>query len=180
MKPKMLTGALFLILFVPGCGGGSGEGASSQATVAVDAAAPSAAAVADGEAICAAMIARSSRMGAQFSANPDLDADALTLTTQKLIKPAVSIVESSASQLRALRPEANSVDFDSYVSLFDPIIALLRERVVAGEAGDRDRARDLELQLLDLVELQRGLARQAGLNTCDVDFIQTFARGNPK
>jgi hypothetical protein len=175
----MLTAALLLLLFIAGCGGDSG-GSSSGQSAATNSAVPSAASVADGEAICSAMIARASRMGAQFTDNPDFHSSALTLTTQKLIKPAIPIVERSARQLRALRPEAKSVKFDSFVTLYDPILALLRERVDAGEAGDEARARDLELQLLDLADLQRSLAREAGLNTCDVDFIQTFSRGNVK
>ena len=43
------------------------------------------------------------------------------------------------------------------------------------KAGDATRAHALELQMLDLSDLQRKLAREAGLETCDVDFIQTFA-----
>jgi hypothetical protein len=138
--------------------------------------APSSASVTDAEAICSEMVAKSRQMGAEFSASAsNLTSDALTLTTQNLIKPAIPIVDRSSRRLRSLRPEARSVRFDAYVNLFDPILALLRERVTAGEEGDPTRAHELELQLIDLSALQRSLARRAGLKTCDVDFVHTFA-----
>jgi hypothetical protein len=118
-------------------------------------------------------------MGNRFRRIPRVGVDALTLTTRHLIVPAIPILENSARRLRALEPAAGSVAFESYVSLFDPIVSLARERALAGEAGDADRARELELLSLDLSVLQRSLAREAGLKTCDVDFIETFSGGGP-
>ena len=125
--------------------------------------------------ICAGMIAESRRMAARFGSLPDRGLSALTLTTRELVAPALPILERSASRLRALEKEANSLSFDSYVSLYDPIVAVVRDRVEAGNAGDDTRAHALELQMIDLSSLQRKLALEAGLKTCDVDFIQTFA-----
>jgi hypothetical protein len=176
MRPTILAAALLLILFAVGCGGDSGEGSSTSVPAA--SAPPAAAAARKAEAICLRMVAESQRMGARFRAeSPDLTRDALKLTTENLIKPAIPVVESSSRQLRALRAEAESVHYDSYVSLFDPILAVLRERVKAGVERDGTRAHELELQLLDLTGLQRRLARLAGLDACDVDFIKTFASG---
>lgn len=175
MRPTILATSLLLSLVIAGCGGGSGEGTASQSAASGQRErAPSARSVADADTICSQMIAKSSRLGAEFSAGSHSNGGALALTTQ-LIEPAIPIVEDSSRRLRALKSEAASVKFDAYVNLFDPILALLRERVAAGEAGDPTRAHDLELQLIDISSLQRGLARQAGLKTCDVDFIQTFA-----
>jgi hypothetical protein len=123
------------------------------------------------------MISESRRMGARFGRLPHPAVSALTLTTRELVAPALPILERSAARLRALEAEGDSLAFASYVSLFDPIVAVVRDRVKAGEAGDATRAHALELQMLDLGNLQREFAREAGLDTCDVDFIQTFAAG---
>ena len=85
------------------------------------------------------------------------------------------MLERSARRLRALEKASDSVSFGSYVSIYEPIVVVVRDRVAAGEAGDATRAHALELQMLDLSELQRQLAVEAGLKTCDVDFIRTFA-----
>jgi len=119
-------------------------------------------------------------MGVEFSTGSDPTqgtAGALELTTENLIKPAIPIIEGSSRRLRALKPQAQSISFDAYVNFYDPIVALLHERVEAGEVGDPSRAHDLELQLIDLSAVQRRLAREAGLRACDVDFIQAFASG---
>jgi len=177
MRPRILVAALLLTLLAAGCGGESG-GSGEATTVAEQPPSPRAAVAA--ESICSELVARAGRMGTEFSTEPDPTegtSGALDLTTRKLIKPAIPIVEDAARRLRALRPQADSVRFDSYVNLFDPVTAILRERVEAGEAGDPTRARELELQLIDLSDLQRRLAREAGLEDCDVDFIQAFAGG---
>lgn len=114
-------------------------------------------------------------MGAEFRrSSSELTSSPLVMTTERLIKPAIPVVEARSRQLRALKPEADSVEFDSYVDLFDPILALLRERAAAGDAGDANQAHEIELQLIDLTALQGRLAHDAGLDSCDVDFINTF------
>ena len=178
MRLRILVGALLALSLVAGCGGGGGDASTQKAAAAEGP--PNAKAAAAAEAICAQLVARAGRMGVEFSTGSDPTqgiAGALDLTTEKLIKPAIPIVEGSSRQLRALKPQAQSVSFDAYVNFYDPIVALLHERVEAGEAGDPNRAHDLELQLIDLSAVQRRLAREAGLRTCDVDFIQAFASG---
>jgi hypothetical protein len=165
---------LLSVLLLCGCGGES-ETTPQEASTQSSAAAGDRAYVAAADRICAGMIAESRRMGARFSRLPNLGLSALSLTTRELVEPALPILERSASRLRALENGANSLALESYVSLYDPIVAVVRDRVKAGEAGDATRAHALELQMLDLSNLQRELAREAGLRTCDVDFIHTFA-----
>ncbi len=170
MRRITLVTAL-LAFFLVGCGGGSDttESDATGATRSGDAY------LAKADRVCAAMIADSRRMGDRFRQVPRVGVDALTLTTRHLVKPAIPLLESNARRLRALEPQADSVEYESYVSLFDPIVSLARERALAGEAGESDRAHRLELLSLQLSLLQRSLARDAGLKTCDVDFIQTFS-----
>lgn len=175
MRRMTLVVAL-LALFVAGCGGGSDD----VPTSAEGGSQESGTYVARADRICAEMIADSRSMGNRFRQIPRVGVDALTLTTRHLVKPAIPILEGSARRLRALESQAGSVELESYVALFDPIVALARERALAGEAGDSDRARELELLSLELTVLQRNLAREAGLKTCDVDFIETFSGGSPR
>ena len=175
MSRAILAAALAALLLAS-CGGDADTTSETAPATDVQGArdAGGRAYVAKAERICAGMIAQSRRMGARFREIPQVEVDALTLTTRELVKPAVPILESNAAKLRTLRPQAN-VTFDSYVALFDPIVSVVRERVEAGEAGDSTRAHELELVLIDLSDLQRSLAREAGLKTCDVDFIETFS-----
>jgi hypothetical protein len=169
----LIAVTLLLALVAGGCGGSDTSTPTGAAEAGQSSGPPDAKAAAAAEVICTRMIARSSQMGAEFRSGQAPAGDALSLTTQ-LIKPALPIVEDSARRLRALRAEADSVKFDAYVNLFDPVLALLHERVNAGEAGESIRAHELEQQLVEMIELQRELAQEAGLGTCDVDFIKTF------
>jgi hypothetical protein len=165
---RLIPFFVLIALFLCGCGSGSETTAGEAQARPHAEAAEKSAYVAAGDRICAGMVVR-------FAHLPDLGLDTLTLTTRELVKPALPILERSASRLRALERRANSLALESYVSLYDPIMAVVRDRVAAGEAGDATRAHALELQLLDLSNLQRSLAREAGLKSCDVDFIHTFA-----
>jgi hypothetical protein len=163
---------VLLALLLVGCGGGAEE--TTQSTTAQKGESRSYVAAADR--ICAGMVADSRRMAVEFSRYPnDEGLPALTVTTRELVEPALPVLERSARRLRALEQGADSVAFASYVTLYDPIVAVVRDRVEAGEAGDATRAHALELQMLDLSGLQRQLAREAGLKACDIDFIHTFA-----
>lgn len=161
---------------IAGCGGGSDStDSSSSGKSAVTNARVGGALNRKAEAFCAEMVAAATRMGAEFRDGSVGSSDPLTMTTERLIKPAIPIVEKGSAKLRGLGPSPTNVHFESYVKLFDPILSLLRDRVEAGEAGEGDHAHELELQLIELSALQRSLARQAGLDACDVDFVQTFA-----
>jgi hypothetical protein len=160
---------VFAGLALAGCGGGASD--STTTTEATGPASP--AVVAKADAVCQEMIDDARRMGAEFTETTP-ESDPLTFTTEELVKPAVGILEESARKLRALQPKAESATFDAYVALYDPILALARDRVATGHAGDEGRAHELELQMVELSELQRPLARSAGLKTCDVDFFEAF------
>jgi hypothetical protein len=165
-----------LALALCGCGGGSDTTAQEAATQPSAASHHSSRAyVSAADRVCADMIAGSRRLAVRFGRLPDSGLSALALTTRGLIEPALPPLERSARKLRALAAKSGSVAFESYVALFDPIIAVVRDRAAAGEAGDATRAHALELQMVDLGNLQRVLAREAGLKTCDVDFIRAFA-----
>jgi hypothetical protein len=169
MKRGVLAVAL-AALALGGCGGGS---KTASRGLSAGASAPPGAYVARADRICAEMIADARRIGDRFQQIPHVGVDVLTLTTQRLVKPAIPILEASSGRLRAL--EAANVNFDSYVALFDPIVSLAHDRARAGEAGDSDRAHTLELLLLELGSLQRRLAHEAGLKACDVDYIHAFS-----
>ncbi len=162
---------MLLALSIAGCGGG--DGGESQppppeapSPVAGDAGAEGGARAAGAEKVCAQMVAAFRRLGTRAGSAGGANLDALTVNTRELYVPALAIVESTARRLRAPRPAGASVDFDSYINLFDPIASILRERIRAGEAGEAPRARDLALRFVELAELQRALAQKAGLKGC--------------
>jgi hypothetical protein len=175
MRRAFSTAAL-IALFAAGCGGGSDTTTAVESTTRATEPAGRAH-LAAANRICGEMVAASRRMGRRVANLQNTGIPALALTTRELVKPAVPILERSARRLRTLAAEADSLSLESYVSLYDPIVAVVRDRVEAGEAGDDARAHRLELQLLDLSDLQRRIAREAGLKSCDVNFLQTFAAG---
>lgn len=179
MKRFAATLAL-LALVLSGCGGGSDTTAQKAATPPQSDASQhgSRAYVAAADRVCAGMIAASRRFAGRLGRSSDRGLSALALTTRALIEPALPPLERSADRLRALAAKSDDLAFQSYVSLYDPIIAVVRDRAAAGEDGDATEAHALELQMLDLSNLQRKLAREAGLKTCDVDFIHTFANAS--
>jgi len=171
---RSLSILVLLALLVSGCGGSSGTTAQdARLTSGSDGGDRSYIAAADR--ICAGMIAESRRMAVRFARRPDRGLNALALTTRELIEPALPALERSAGRLRSLASRSDSLALQSYVAMYDPILVIVRDRAEAGEAGDATRAHALELQMVDLSNLQRKLAVEAGLKTCDVDFIRTFA-----
>lgn len=171
-----LTPILLLVaLLLGGCGGGGRETTADSSTEA-STAPPTGSRdyVAAGDRICAEMVAEARQMGRRFQEFDNPGLPALTLTTRELIEPALPILERSGARFRALESGSESLELGSYTALYDPIVAVVRDRVEAGREGDATRAHALELQMLELGELQRGLAREAGLKSCDVDFIQAF------
>jgi hypothetical protein len=166
-------GVLALALAALALGGCGGASESTSPDFSTGASAVSGAHVARANRICAEMIADARRIDVRFRRAPHAGIDLLTLTTERLVKPAIPLLEASSARLRAL--EVANVNFESYVALFDPIVSLARDRAGAGEAGDSDRAHILELLLLELGSLQHRLAHKAGLKACDVDFIRIFS-----
>jgi len=179
-KQALALTVVALALAVAGCGGGDDETTTVAPTAQREEApqkqdpSSSSAYVKRAEAVCTDMVAAAKRRGLAFRNQEEFPSDPLKLTTS-LISPAIPILMSSAKRLRALEDESADPDFEAYVGVYDPILALLRQRVEAGEDGDRERAQDLDSQLLDMVALQRQLAKAAELDACDVDFIEAFA-----
>lgn len=98
----------------------------------------------------------------------------LELATERLVKPSIPVLERTAKRQQALEPEANNSNFNLYAELFDPIVAIARERLEAGRAGDAAKSKRLEKLLTDLGLEQRQAARDAGLSDCDIDFQHTL------
>lgn len=172
--------ALLVVLAMVGCGSGGSDGGTSVDSTA--AAAPSTALAArqarEVEAVCTRMAAEAGRLGRKVLASTDTGEYASTLefTTEALIAPALPVVEARAAELRAIRGAAAEPQLSAYVNLFDPILALLEDRLQAGRQGDSEEAHELELQLIDLGQIQHALAGQAGLKGCDVDLVGAFSR----
>lgn len=173
----ILAATVALLLALAGCGGGGSDATGEWSPNNSSPERSKGEYVTKADRICSAMAVDARRMGDRFRALTGVKVRAITLTTQRLVKPALPVIERSARRLRALEPEAASIDFESYVSLYDPIASIVRERIRAGEAGDSNGAHKLELILLDLSDIQQRLAREAGLQACDVDFIQVFSSG---
>jgi hypothetical protein len=180
MRKALALTVLALVLAFAGCGGGDDETTTAAPPVQREGTSqkqdppPSSAYVERAEAVCADMVAEAKRLGRAFQEREEFPSDPLQTTTQ-LIAPAIPLLTTSASRLRALEDESGDPDFEAYVGVYDPILALLRQRVEAGKDGDREQAQDLDSQLLDMVALQRQLAAATGLDACDVDFIEAFA-----
>jgi hypothetical protein len=169
--------ALLAVLGVVGCG--SGGGSSTDGTVA---AAPSTAVstrqAREVEGVCRRMAAEAGRLGRKVLASTDAAEYESTLefTTEALIAPALPVVEARAAELRAIRGDAAEPQLSAFVNLFDPILALLEDRLRAGRQGDSEEAHELELQVIDLGQIQHALAEEAGLKGCEVDLVGAFSR----
>lgn len=94
----------------------------------------------------------------------------LELTTERLVKPSIPVLERVAARQQALEPAARDPRFDVYAELFDPIIVLAQQRLTAGREADYTSSRGLENMLTDLGLEQRAIARGLGLTDCDVDY----------
>jgi hypothetical protein len=150
-------------LTLSACGGG-GDATKPDA----EAAGASAAVIARADANCRDFLRETKRIAAGALASPP--ASALELTTERLVKPSIPLLERIADRQQALEPAAHDPQFDLYANLFDPVVVLAHERLVAGQEGNYPRSRELEEMLTDLGLEQRDAARGVGLNHCDVDF----------
>jgi len=177
MKRLVLaSAALIAVLVLAGCG--SGGGASTTATGAAPPAAVATRQAREVESVCKRMTAEAGRLGSKVLATTDVGEYESTLefTTEALIVPALPVVEARAAELRAIRGAAAEPKLSAFVNLFDPILALLQDRVQAGRQGESEEAHQLELQLIDLGQIQHALAEEAGLKGCEVDLVGAFSR----
>jgi hypothetical protein len=150
-------------LVLSACGGGGDATKPNTEAPAVPAAV-----LAHADANCRAFLHETKRIATGALASPP--ANALELTTERLVKPSIPLLERIADRQQALEPAAHDPQFDLYANLFDPVVVLAHERLVAGQEGDYPRSRELEEMLTDLGLEQRDAARGVGLNDCDVDF----------
>jgi hypothetical protein len=153
------TAMILVALALSACGG-------SQDTQTVAKASP--AALAKANAICRDFREEAEQLGKGALANPPNST--LELTTERLVKPSIPLLESAARRMQALEPAAHSPLFDLYADLFDPAIVLAQQRLAAGRAGDATESKRLEDALNSIGEEQRRAARIVGLPTCDVDY----------
>jgi hypothetical protein len=153
------TAAILVALALSACG-------DSQDTQTVAEASP--AVLAKANAICQDFRREAEQLGKGALANPP--SDTLELTTERLVKPSIPLLESAARRMQALEPAAHSPLFDLYADLFDPAIVLAQQRLAAGRAKDAVESKRLEDGLSNIGEEQRRAARIVGLPNCDVDY----------
>jgi hypothetical protein len=180
MKAGLLATALVAMALVAGvavagCGGGdSGESATGGVTTGEPTATPtSPAVVAKADTICR-QIARELRAIGHRAAHSSAS-NGLELTTEGMIRPTIPVLARAGRRLEALKAEAGNKSYDLFVDLFDPALVLAEKRLAAGRRGDHASSAGLEEQLTNLGETQRGAARDAGLDDCDVDFQRILA-----
>jgi hypothetical protein len=147
-------------LALAACGGGGGDTASGPKA--------SAATLARANAICRDFVRETRELGKGALANPP--SSTLELTTERLVRPSIPLLENAAARMQALEPAAHDPLFSLYADLFDPAIVLAEKRLAAGRAGDLAESKQLEDALGNLAEEQRRAARLVGLRNCDVDF----------
>ena len=102
---------------------------------------------------------------------------ALELTIEGYTAPGLRLIKRLARRQEALQPAAADPRFDLYVDAFDPIITLGEQGLRAGRAEDVARVVQLRDLLTGLGADQRQLARRAGLQGCDVDFLNALVSG---
>ena len=153
--------AILVALSLSACGGGG-----SDSTATARPASP--AALAKAEAICRDFLRETQQLGRGALANAP--STTLELTTERLIRPSIPLLESAAERMQALEGPAHSPLFNLYADLFDPAIVLAQKRLAAGRARDADESKQLENALANIDLEQRRAARLLGLDSCDRDF----------
>ncbi len=101
----------------------------------------------------------------------------LELATEGFARPGLRLTERLAERQQALEAAADDPRFSIYTGLFDPIIVLGEQGLIAGRAEDPARSAELRDLLIDLGEDQRRAARSAGLQDCSVDFLEALVQG---
>ena len=126
--PVAFLGALLLALAVAACGGGSGSSSSAP----VEGARLSPAVAKRANAICRQFERELVAIAEGIANPPDT---VLELTTERLVKPFIPVLEKTATRLRAVGKPGADPSYDLFVELFDPGIVLAEKRVKAGEEG---------------------------------------------
>jgi hypothetical protein len=126
------------------------------------------------EAICSRSTRDTRALGRKLPQVFSRSSSAQEAITIGLVKPGIEILSRQASDLRGLGPAPNSRALKVYLGLFDPIIALARERLRAGTADEPERAHSLELMISGLGNEQSAAARRFGLRACSVYFTRAL------
>lgn len=166
MKAGILVALASILVALAGVGcGGGGDGEGETQTQRIP---PSV--LAKAEANCRYFLREIKQIGAGSLVREDPGMNNLELTTEHLVRPSVPLLERIAARQQALQPAARNYWFDLYAEIFDPIVALAKQRLASGAAGNYFRSRDLEDLLTSRGLEQMDAARNAGLSECDVDF----------
>ena len=146
MKSTLRILGLALTLVVLGCAAGSQTSKLSLTSArSVEPAKGSAKYDGAADAVCLELAQESRQLGRRIGRVPLAGGfSPLAALTREIVEPAVGLLQRQSLRLRKLETETSNGAFHTYVSLFDPIEALIRDRVQAGLAGDAVRARELE------------------------------------
>ena len=102
-------------LALSACGGGGNDSGSSTATEAT----PPPAVIASADANCRYFLRETKRIGRDALHN-EPPATTLEMTTERLVRPSIPLLERIAGRQQALESEAHSSVFSLYAKLFDP------------------------------------------------------------
>jgi hypothetical protein len=91
-----------------------------------------------------------------------------------LVEPGIAILNRESSRLRDVGSPPPSRPLRIFLGLFDPIVELARQRVAVGAAGERSRAREIELLIADLVDEQSAAAQRFGFRACSIGFYHAL------
>ncbi len=177
MRRIALLLALLVALVPLGCGGSDDEAASGKQGAQPRTETPPSV-LARANANCRYFLRETRKLGKQaFRGSSDIE----ELTTERLVKPSIPLLERVARRQQALARAAHDRHLTLYASLFDPIIVLARERLRSGRAvlrsGDvqeKQRSEELEDAMTDLGLEQKTVAEDANLPACSVDFREAL------
>ncbi len=161
--PLRLTVAFFalaILLALAGCGDDGGSQSTTPANTSY---------IKRANAICREGVREARRIGrSSHTVNPrNLDT-----ITAIFVEPGIRLLQSQAERLRRLDAPADDEDFNTYVDLYDPAIALVLERVRLARAGKLAEAQNLGAPMDQLAADSRAAALRAGLDDCDVDIAR--------
>jgi 4-amino-4-deoxy-L-arabinose transferase-like glycosyltransferase len=164
--------SVVVVVALAGCGGGNDD-THTPTTVTAPNGPEKQRYIARADAVCKHGIAEARALGRNF-VNPG--GSALQVFTERLVRPGIPILERFAARLRAIQPRPQDTNLETYLGLFDPGIALLKQRLRAGERDQLEESQNLELLLVSLGDEQRELGRRFGFRACNVDFLSGLTK----
>jgi hypothetical protein len=172
----MLLAVLATALAFSGCGANESESSSTTVTAPAPAARSAAPGLAEAvyvrraEAICRRGVARTQALGRRLPEIVSRAPSPQQGITSGVVGAGIAILGEEAAALRSLGPPPASPALETYLGLFDPILELARQRLQAGNVGDSERARRLELMISSLGQEQSAAAKRFGLRACSIEF----------